>query len=67
MTIMSEMSCNFLSDTRSIINGYDAPDRPYYVRLDITMYSNGTRDYCGGTIISSGYVLTAAHCLYKMG
>ena len=43
---------------RRIINGYDAPKRPFYVQLLI----NGA-GMCGGTLIKDNWVLTGALCL----
>ncbi|XP_075255218.1 chymotrypsin-like protease CTRL-1 [Convolutriloba macropyga] len=47
---------------RGIINGYTAPQRDFYVLIELTFHK-GIVKYCGGTIISISYVLTAAHCV----
>ena len=45
---------------RAIVNGEDAPARPFYVRL-FAEFDIGTR-LCGGVIINTQAVLTAGHC-----
>jgi len=55
-------------DERAIINGYNAPDRPFYVKINMTHKSPpGTWSICGGTIIGTQHVLTAAHCFHEDG
>ena len=50
---------------RAIVNGYDAPDRPFYVLIEIEEGYEGFM--CGGTIIGPQHVLSAAHCFAKKG
>merc|ERR1711879_262120 len=56
-------------DERAIINGYNAPYRPFYVQ--IRMYHNGQKEgvygLCGGTIVGPKDVLTGAHCFMEKG
>ena len=41
----------------AIVGGHTAPNRPFYVSVN---HIGG----CGGTIVSSTLVVTAAHCVY---
>jgi len=53
-------------DERAIINGYNAPYRPFYAQL--RYMKNGIKNgLCGGTIIGTEYVLTGGHCFFENG
>jgi len=45
----------------AIVNGYNAPNRPFYVEISIHTHGMWYAT-CGGTIISAHHVLCAAHC-----
>ncbi|CAG9814998.1 unnamed protein product [Phaedon cochleariae] len=45
-----------------IIGGQDAPPHVLPYQVGIYVYSASSTDFCGGSLISTNYVLTAAHC-----
>jgi len=54
-------------DERAIVNGYNAPYRPFYVQLRFRTTGKETYGLCGGTIIGMQYVLTGGHCFFENG
>ena len=57
----------YLARVPKIFRGQDAPDRkyPYQVALVEVYDGNKVRYFCGGSIISENWILTAAYCLER--
>jgi len=49
-------------EERAIINGYNAPYRPFYVKIQLYHNGEDVPGLCGGTIVGPKDVLTGAHC-----
>ena len=49
-----------------IYKGRNAKKDRYPWQIFLLMSSNNDDDICGGTLISTKHILTAAHCFYDM-
>lgn len=56
-----ECECGLRAAADRIINGTDADRHEYPWQVGLT--KTGKRTFCGGVLISSCHVLTAAHCV----
>ena len=53
--------------TCGIIRSNVAPSYPFFVRVELikqVLYRTYLTKFCGGTVIASDIIVTAAHCLY---
>lgn len=48
-----------------IIGGQEATPHAYPYQVGIYVTYSGRTDFCGGSLVSKNYVLTAAHCAQK--
>lgn len=55
------------ADKTKILNGYpiDIEKAPYTVHMAIQFGNIGT-GFCGGSIVSSRFILTAGHCMENL-
>jgi len=66
ITLLSLVQCENVTlsefeERAAIVNGYNAPNRPFFVEIGINTWGPMWTT-CGGTIISAHHVLSAAHC-----
>jgi len=66
ISLLSHVQCENVTlsefeERAAIVNGYNAPNRPFYVEIRINTRGMSWTT-CGGTIISAHHVLSAAHC-----
>nr|XP_023017618.1 chymotrypsin BII-like [Leptinotarsa decemlineata] len=61
----NQMTYSSIPPRVRIIGGQDAAPHAYPYQVGMYLTKGISQEFCGGSIISSNYVLTAAHCLDK--
>ena len=65
-SIISDIPCGIINNPeKRIVGGNET--RPYSMPWTVALVNEDSSLLCGGVIISSRYILTAAHCTIKLG